>query len=78
MDLIKKHHEELNRICLTSNVDELHAFGWILTEKFNSNSDIDFIVSILSNDPIEYAENYFKLKFGLEKIFHKKNRFTRA
>lgn len=53
-------------------VDELYAFGSILTEKFNSQSDIDFIVSIQSEDPIEYAENYFDLKFELENIFKRK------
>lgn len=53
-------------------VNELYAFGSILTEKFNSQSDIDFIVSIQSNDPIEYAENYFVLKFELENIFKRK------
>ena len=53
-------------------MDELYAFGSILTDKFNSGSDIDFIVSILSKDPIEYAENYFELKFALERIFKRK------
>lgn len=53
-------------------VDELYAFGSILTEKFNAQSDIDFIVSIQSEDPIEYAENYFDLKFELENIFKRK------
>ncbi len=53
-------------------VDELYAFGSILTEKFNPDSDIDFIVSIHSNDPIEYGENYFQLKFELERIFKRK------
>ena len=72
MDLIKKHQEELDKICLTSNVDELYVFGSILTDKFGSKSDIDFIVSLLSIDPIEYAENYFQLKFGLEKVFQRK------
>ena len=72
MELIKKYRKELNKACSTFNVEELYAFGSILTDKFNSNSDIDFIVSILSNDPIEYAENYFELKFELEKIFNRK------
>ncbi len=72
MDLINKYRKELNKACSTFKVDELYAFGSILTEKFNSQSDIDFIVSILSNDPIEYAENYFALKFELEKIFKRK------
>jgi|SRR5690554_2388081 len=72
MNLIKKHKVALTKICSDSNVDELYAFGSILTDKFSSKSDIDFIVSFLSKDPIEYAEDYFKLKFGLEKIFQRK------
>lgn len=72
MDLINKHRNELFKACSTYKVDELYVFGSILTDKFNAESDIDFIVSIQSNDPIEYAENYFDLKFALEKIFNRK------
>ncbi|HHJ49570.1 MAG TPA: hypothetical protein ENJ88_01520, partial [Phaeodactylibacter sp.] len=67
-----KHRKELNKVCSTYKVDKLYAFGSILTDKFNLESDIDFIVSIIANDPIEYAENYFELKFELEKIFRRR------
>ncbi len=69
MNLIDKHQGELISACRNSNVSELYVFGSILTEAFHAQSDIDFIVSINSEDPIEYAENYFKLKFALEDIF---------
>ena len=72
MELINIHRKELHAACSTYHVDELYAFGSVLTDKFNSESDIDFIVSILSTDPIEYAENYFELKFELERIFKRK------
>lgn len=72
MELIDKHQKELEKVCSNYKVEELYAFGSILTDKFKSDSDIDFIVSILSKDPIEYAENYFELKFALEKIFKRK------
>lgn len=72
MELIDKYREELNKVCSAFKVDELYVFGSILTKKFNARSDIDFIVSIHSNDPIEYAENYFDLKFELEKLFKRK------
>ncbi len=72
MELIKKHRKELDKACSAFKVDELYAFGSILTDKFNPESDIDFIVSIMSYDPIEYAENYFELKFELERIFKRK------
>ncbi|MCB9274037.1 MAG: nucleotidyltransferase domain-containing protein [Lewinellaceae bacterium] len=60
------------RACLTYKVEALYAFGSILTDEFNVQSDIDFIVEISSKDPIEYAENYFGLKFELERIFKRK------
>lgn len=72
MELINKHKNELEKACSTFKVNELYAFGSVLTDKFNPDSDVDFIVSILSNDPIEYAENYFDLKFELERIFNRK------
>ncbi len=72
MELINKYRKELDKACSTFKVDELYVFGSILTDKFNPESDIDFIVSILSTDPIEYAENYFELKFELERIFKRK------
>jgi len=72
MDLIDKNRRELEEACTAFKVDELYTFGSILSDKFNAQSDIDFIVSITSKDPIEYAENYFDLKFALERIFNRK------
>lgn len=72
MELLCRHKDEIDRVCSTYKVDELYAFGSVLTDKFNPDSDIDFIVSIVSSDPIEYAENYFELKFELERILNRK------
>ena len=72
MDLLTKHIKEVNQACHNNQVIELFVFGSILTERFSPDSDIDFIVSIGSTDPIEYGENYFQLKFELEKIFNRK------
>ncbi|HRD79559.1 MAG: nucleotidyltransferase domain-containing protein [Saprospiraceae bacterium] len=72
MELIHKYQKALYKACSAHNVEELYTFGSILTDKFNAESDIDFIVLIRSEDPIEYAENYFELKFELENIFNRK------
>jgi hypothetical protein len=32
-------------------------------------SDIDLIVDIDSNDPFDYADSYFNLKFALQDLF---------
>lgn len=72
MNIIDQHKTELDRACMNFKVNELYAFGSVITENFNSDSDIDFLVSIDSKDPIEYGENYFELKFELERIFKRK------
>ena len=72
MNLIDQHKIELDKACMNYKVKELYAFGSILTEEFNLDSDIDFVVSIDSDDPLEYGENYFELKFELERIFKRK------
>lgn len=72
MNLLYQHTEEIRNACETYKVNNLYTFGSILTDRFNSESDIDFLVSISSEDPLEYAENYFELKFELERILKRK------
>ena len=59
-------------LCQRYMVSELYIFGSILTTEFNPESDIDLVVKIDKNDPLEYAENYFNLKFNLESLFKRK------
>jgi predicted nucleotidyltransferase len=72
MDLIRKHRIKISELCRKYKVTELYVFGSILSSKFNNKSDIDFIVEIISNDPLDYSENYFNLKFDLEKLLKRK------
>lgn len=34
----------LTEICKTYHVDKIYAFGSVCTDRFNDNSDIDFLV----------------------------------
>ena len=56
-------------LCRQNNVKSLYVFGSVLSDRFNEGSDIDLIVEIYSDDPIEYAERYFSLKFALQDLF---------
>jgi len=49
----------------------LYAFGSVLTNRFNIDSDIDMIVDIDSKNPLEYADCYFNLKFSLQELFNR-------
>ena len=62
---------QIKGLCYNHKVKHLFVFGSVLTDKFSDKSDIDLLVDINSDDPIEYAENYFDLKFGLEKILNR-------
>lgn len=61
----------LRNLCLQYKVKTLYVFGSVLTDRFNDNSDIDLVVDIDSNDPFDYADNYFNLKFALQDLFNR-------
>lgn len=58
-------------LCRQNNVKSLYVFGSVLSDRFNESSDIDLIVEIDSNDPIDYAERYFNIKFALQDLFER-------
>lgn len=59
----------LRNLCQQNKVKSLYVFGSVLNDKFNDQSDIDLVVDIDSNDPFDYADNYFNLKFALQDLF---------
>ena len=72
MTIIEKNKSKIHRLCAKYKVRKLFAFGSVLTNKFNYKSDIDFIVDFENVELPEYADNYFDLKFSLEKLFNRK------
>jgi len=61
----------LTQLCFQNKVKSLYAFGSVLTNRFNPDSDIDLIVDINSANPLEYADCYFNLKFALQDLFNR-------
>jgi uncharacterized protein len=66
------YKEEIIALCQKNKVKNLYVFGSVLTDRFTDKSDIDLIVDIDSNDPLDYADNYFNLKFSLEELLNRK------
>src|ERR1019366_1566406 len=66
---LDKYANDINKLCLQNKVKSLYVFGSVLTDKFTEKSDIDLVVDIDSNDPFDYADNYFNLKFALQDLF---------
>ena len=68
---LDKYSNDILLLCKAHKVKTLFAFGSVLTDQFGPDSDVDFVVDINSEDPIDYAENYFDLKFKLQDLFKK-------
>jgi uncharacterized protein len=72
LSILDQHRADIQKLCASHMVKRLYAFGSILTDRFNSDSDVDLIVDF---DPIaveNYADNYFDLKFSLQDILKRK------
>ncbi len=69
MNLIENHNKDILNLCKTHKVKSLYAFGSVLNDNFNSESDIDLIVDFEQLDVLDYGDNYYNLKFSLENIF---------
>ena len=71
MNMLEAYKNQISELCASHKVRSLYAFGSVLTSKFDSRSDIDLIVDFKDIDVKEYADNYFDLKFSLQKIFNR-------
>jgi predicted nucleotidyltransferase len=71
MTLIHKNTDLIFKLCEEYKVKELYAFGSVLSDSFSAESDVDFIVSFLPLDLLDYADNYFDFKFALEEALNR-------
>lgn len=63
MGLIEIYKDQIHKLCKNH--------GSVNTPKFSTESDVDLMVDFEISDPIEYTENYFDLKFELERILNR-------
>jgi uncharacterized protein len=70
---ISKGLNVFNTLCSTHKVKYLYAFGSSTTNKFDiDKSDIDLLVEIDSQDPLERGENLISLWDTFEEFFHRR------
>jgi uncharacterized protein len=68
MNQLNAYMNDISKLCEIHKVKSLYAFGSVLTEKFNKESDIDLIVDFSNISVEDYADNYFDFKFSLQDI----------
>lgn len=76
MDLketIRCRMSEFLSLCYTHNVKTLYAFGSSVSKEFDeSNSDIDLVIDIDCDDPIERGEKLMSIWDKFEQLFRRK------
>lgn len=61
-ELFKKH-----------KITSAYVFGSVITDKFNEQSDVDFLVNIQEGlDPVDAGEHLWDLTFQLEDLLNRK------
>jgi predicted nucleotidyltransferase len=69
---LTSHIPQIKELCEQHKVDKLYAFGSVLTDRFNKDSDVDMVVRFKSDIPLlEYGDNYFDFKFSLVDVFNR-------
>ncbi len=68
MNRLETYKPEIIELCRKHKVKSLYALGSVLTDDFNTESDIDLVVDFLNVPVADYADNYFSFKFSLQDI----------
>ena len=68
MNRLETYTPDIIKLCKTHKFKSLYAFGSVLTDSFNKESDIDLIVDFSNIETEDYADNYFDFKFSLQDI----------
>jgi predicted nucleotidyltransferase len=66
MNFIEQKSNIILDLCRKYRVRYLYAFGSVLTDKFNDQSDVDFVVDFKRMPLKIYSDNYYDFKFSLE------------
>ena len=69
---IEKNLKDIERVCIRRSVSKLFTFGSINTNRFNEQSDVDFLVEFKEMVLEKYADNYLDLCYELEEILKRK------
>ena len=66
---LEKYKDEIQRICGKYHAKSLVAFGSVLSDKFDENSDVDFLLEL--NGTQNGLSRYMNIKFELETLFNR-------
>lgn len=71
MNVVEQHIDSISALCQLHKVEYLFVFGSVLSDKFHTASDVDFLVKFGTVDPYQYFDNYMEFKESLEKLLQR-------
>jgi len=71
MNFFSPYNHQIGELCQQYKVNQLFAFGSVLTDNFNEESDVDLIVDFKRMPQKIYSDNYYNFKFSLEDMFNR-------
>jgi len=71
MNYFSQYKDQITDLCRQYNVRRLFAFGSVITDRFNEQSDVDLIVDFDKQAIKDHFLNFFDFKYSLEEIFHR-------
>lgn len=72
MLLFESNIEKIRSLCQLHKVKKLFVFGSAVKNTFTQESDVDLVVDFEGVDLVDYADNYFNLKFALESLLKRR------
>lgn len=72
MKLNAKQLDAIRQLCPKFYVKDLYAFGSVVGDDFNEQSDIDLLVSFSGVPMLDFADNYFNFQDALQQILARK------
>lgn len=72
MKLIEINMAKIAELCRRFHVRRLFVFGSILTDRFNDESDVDFVVDFDRSKIADIFDTFFDFQFSLESLLGRK------
>lgn len=72
MNYFEPYQKQIAELCHKYNVRRLFAFGSVLTDRFNDESDIDLIVDFDKQSIEDIFNTYFDFRYALEDVLGRK------
>ena len=69
--IIQSRNREFLSICQSHHVETLYAFGSSVTDRFHADSDIDLLITVDEEDPLERGEASLSIWDQLEAFFQR-------